>query len=146
MARRKYVDTMIDAADRAISRDAWMAWRTRRYGRPCLTAREYEAMVWEMHALAPMVSPHDATILEHWRTEAVQRHVANRMRVTQGRVSQLLERAADAMRYFEAHNIPAKWVVARGKWMLDAPCEDSTVTIRMSYLIKANSRVMMKVS
>jgi hypothetical protein len=145
MADRKSTDGMLLLVERNIRRDEWMHWRTRRYGFPCLTSREYEAMVWEMHAIAPLAAPADAAMLEHWRTEAVQRSVALRMRVSQQRVSQILGRATDAMHYFEAHGIPAKWRVERGNWLLDAPCEDTTITIRMSYLVRANSRAMLKV-
>ena len=146
MASRNSTDGMLDAAVKSIRLQEWMSWRARRYGKPCLTAREYEAMVWEMHTVAPMTAPLDYRQIEQWRTEAVQASVAARMRVSQQRVSQILDRAADAMRYFADHGIEARWRLVKGNWVLDAPCEDSTITIQMSYLVRANSRAMMKLA
>lgn len=136
---------LLQLAEKNLARDRWMHWRVRRYGYACLTSREYDAMYCEMQILSPMVAvPVDAAIVSHWRELAVQREVAKLMRVTQGRVSQLLKQAEDVMLYFDAHGIGARWMVDGEFWTLDAPVQPGYMSIHLSYLIKANSRAMMR--
>lgn len=137
--KRRRVD-LLELAEANVARDQWMQWRARRYGRPCLTAREYEAMMLEMLVTAPLRPE------ETGDETAVQKRVAARMGISQQRVSQLLAKASEAMLYFEGHGIPARWRVERGRWLLDAPRADGTMSFYASSLVRANSRVMMKVS
>ena len=71
----------------------WMEWRIKRYGYPCLTEREQEALSWELKAIMPSVGGQSE--------RAVQRYIAEKMGITQGRVSQLLQNAERVLRYFE---------------------------------------------
>lgn len=177
-----------------MARDKAMAGRIRKFGFACLTAREYEAMLWEAkiirHRAAQyrdadrqakiahmerVQSDRAALSREDFRArlesgyyealrqthlealykkihKGIQEVIGHNMKISQGRVSQLLKSASHAMEYFAAHDIPARWWPGWGHskdkpyWVLvDVPVEDN-ISFYISPLIKENKRAMMKLA
>jgi imidazolonepropionase-like amidohydrolase len=187
-------DGLLSAAERAMARDKAMAGRIRKFGYACLTAREYEAMLWEIEIIRQRAAEYreaDRTValahMERLQTDRValgarlfyerlesghyevlrevhlerlhksihrgiQTVIATNMGITQGRVSQLLKSASQAMEYFAAHDIRARWWPGWGdsqdtpRWVLvNVPLEDN-ISFLISPLIKANKSAMMKLA
>jgi len=99
-----------------IQRAMWMHWRVRRYGRACLTRREYDALV--ASADLRRESDHSAG-----SDNQSQRAIAKRLGITQPRVSQLLANADRAMLYFDETGVDARWITVGAFLRLVAPVE-----------------------
>jgi hypothetical protein len=104
--------------------DAWMERRIRRYGEPCLTRQEYRAVVYSLMGLPAVAIDRCGNALAV--EQPTQRYIATKMRISQGRVSQLLSSAAMAMRWFELHGYSNVGWKRRGRyWHFEAPVRDA---------------------
>lgn len=103
----------------------FMQRRIRYFGAPCLTVQEYRAVVLSLYGLPEVSLKHGAVTVELELPS--QRYVAKKMRISQARVSQLLQSAASALLWFEAHDVPdVGWVRLKrthgaAKWDFRAP-------------------------
>lgn len=132
MSRKKTERKVRGTTERAaITRetlDDWMQRRIRYFGKPCLTSREYTAVVYSLHGL-PAVA-FDEKTGEAFEVEIPsQRHVTEKMEITQCRVSQLLMNAERVMSWFEDEGLGSEieWRWKRNKWEFIAPVMDGSV-------------------
>src|SRR4051812_12079128 len=82
--------------------DAWMQRRIRYFGEAGLTYQEYRAVTYSLYGLPDYAF--DETRMNHQHTieRPTQKYVATKMNnISHQRVSQLLDKAADAMLWFE---------------------------------------------
>lgn len=105
--------------------DRFMQGRIRYFGAPCLTRREYEAVVLSLYNM-PEVNPREPFVTVPLEAP-LQRVVASKMGISQARVSVLLRNAALALLWFEAHgHADVGWFPLRrgrgmSKWDFRAP-------------------------
>ena len=105
-------------AERNLYLHSKMQWRITRYGQPCLTAREREAMEYEMYVLSQLRG-------QDVRAVAATAFIAGKMGVSHQRVSVLLKNAAWVMEYFDTHGVCAQWERLGRGWRLNAPTHKS---------------------
>lgn len=110
---------MLSAIERLVmqreQRAQIMRWRITRYGGPCLTAREFEALCLEQEERAYrfQCAPDTAPDVRYLADRGIQERVAQRMGISHQRVSQLLQQADQVMQYFADHGIDARWVLSQ---------------------------------
>lgn len=120
MKRQRDINPIEAAAHHRIRREKRLRWRERRYGRVCLTPREYEAAMREVRLLKPMPAPQEPETDRHRRL-AIQQTIADQMGVSQQWISQLLQNVDDLISYFADSEVPAVWRWNGRYWWLDAP-------------------------
>lgn len=112
----------------AAARDAWMQRRIRYFGKACLTTQEYRAVVYSLHGLPQLTRDRNTGLVEGEIEKPTLAYVASKMRISPGRVSQLLSKAADALKWFEEQGYPGiGWERQRKEWHFVAPVGDSPV-------------------
>ena len=103
--------------------DVWMQRRIRYFGQPGLTTQEYRAVVYSLLGL-PEVALKDGQV-ETEMELPTQRYVAVKMRITAGRVSQLLASASRALTWFELEGVTGIGWQRQGRtWHFAAPILD----------------------
>lgn len=121
-------------AARDLETDQWMQRRIRYFGEPCLTTREYQAVVYSLFGLPAYAFDENKMNHGHTIERPTQRYIASKMRISPGRVSQLLKTAARAIHWFAAQGRAdeVRWVRQGKSWHFVAPMHDAPKGMRIA--------------
>lgn len=129
------------AAKSAASRNDWMQRRIRYFGKACLTTQEYRAVVYSLYGLPQLERDRNTGLVIGEIEKPTLTFVALKMRITQGRVSQLLIKAADALTWFDEHGYgDVGWHWKGHQWEFTAPVGEAPAQTAQVRIVKDRSK------